>query len=141
MIVSFFEGRVRIRREELKDPSTMDLVMGFIRSQDGIVDTVPNPATGSLLITYDPEKIPTETLLAAAETLEKQLAPAKKKGGRKKSKKGSALSPLAESGLLGVLCGLTVLTGFTNKRAHIIGALLFTGLAAAHVYTRRKRLY
>lgn len=144
MIASFFDGRVRIRRDELKYPAAMELVMGFIRNQDGILDLVPNARTGSLLITYDPEKIPRESLLQAAVTLEKRLGPEKKAKPEKRAKGKKSgvgtLSPFAETSLLAALYGVTALTGFTGKRAHIIGALLFTGLTAAHVYTRRKLL-
>ena len=73
MIASFFDGRIRIQRNELKNPETMDLVMGFIRVQDGVLALVPNLRIGSLVITYDPEKIPRETILEAAVMLEKQF--------------------------------------------------------------------
>lgn len=145
MIASFFDGRVRIRREELREPATMDLVMAFIRSRDGILDLAPNLRTGSLVITYDPEKIPRQTLLEAAEALEKQFGPVKKakpepKSGRKKGRGMRIFSPLEETGMLGVLYGVTLLSGFVSRRAHIVGAVLLTGLTAAHVYTRRKYL-
>lgn len=143
MIASFFDGRVRLQRDELKDPATMELVMGLIRSRDGIRDLVPNSRTGSLVVTYDPEIIPREVLREAAATLEKQLGPGKKKaknrgGGKKLS--DSPFSPLAEACLLAGLHGLTVLTGFAGKRAHIAGAVLLTGLTALHVHNRRKYL-
>lgn len=146
MIASFIDGRVRIRRDELKDPATMELVMGFIRARDGIFDLVPNPRTGSLVVTYDPEIIPRESLLEAAAALEKQLGPMRKPKAKKaaggKGRKGGVgtLSPLAETGLLAGLYGLTLITGFIGKRAHFVGAALFTGLTIAHVYSRRKYL-
>lgn len=146
MIASFFDGRIRIRREELKDPGTMELVTGLIRNQDGILDLEPNPRTGSLLITYDPDRIPRETLLEAAATLEKQFAappPGKKRPARRKKTRRhgiGGLSPLAETGLLGGVYALTLLAGFASKRAHLIGALTLTILAGAHVYNRRKFL-
>jgi len=144
MIVSFFDGRIRIRREELKNPETMDVVATLIRSQDGILELVPNHKTGSLVVVYDPEKVPRETLLDAATTLENQFALVEKKA-KKSTKKlsrkdGKRLSPLAETGLLVGLYSLTLLSGFVSKRVHVLGALLFTGAAAAHVYTRRRLL-
>lgn len=149
MIASFFDGRVRLRCGELKDPAAMDLVMGFIRSQDGIHDLTPNLKTGSLVVTYDPEKIPREALFEAAAALEKKLGHGKKPAaGKRTAKKArtgvvgplAGLSPLAESGLLAALYGLTLVTGFTDKRAHLAGAGLFTALLAAHVYCRKKWL-
>lgn len=141
MIASFFDGRVRIRRDELKDPAAMELIMGFIRSRDGILDLVPNPRTGSLLISYDPEIIPREELFEAAAMLEEQVGSKKSKKSSNRTKRNvSPFSPLAETILLAGLYGLTVLTGFANKRVHIAGAALFTGLAALHVYSRRTYL-
>lgn len=144
MIASFFDGRVRLQRDELKDPATMELVMGLIRSRDGVRDLVPNSRTGSLVVTYDPEIVPREALLEAAATLEKQLGTGKgspKKRVTRKKCSDSPLSPFAETGLLAGLYALTVLTGFVSKRAHIAGAVLFTGLTALHVYNRRKHIY
>lgn len=145
MIASFFDGRVRIRRNELKDPAAMELVMGVIRNRDGILELVPNIRTGSLLITYDPEAISREKLFKAAAALEKQFAakaPRKKPARGKKTRNYGigGLSPLAETGLLGSIYALTLLAGFVSKRAHILGAVALTALTAAHVYNRRSFL-
>ena len=139
MITSFIDGRVRIRRDELKDPDIMDLVMGLVKARDGIIDLVPNPRTGSLLITYDPEIISRETLAQAAETLEKQFG-GKTGAASRSGKRRKKLSPLAETGILAGLYGLTFVTGMVSKRAHIASALLFTALTTAHVYNRRRCL-
>lgn len=139
MIASFIDGRVRIRHGALKDPATMDMVMRLVKARDGILDLVPNPGTGSLLVTYDPEKISRETLIRAAEILEQQLGPAsgKRSPGRRK---GGKLSPLAETGILAGLYGLTVASGLVSKRVHVLSALLFTALTGTHVYNRKNRL-
>ena len=140
MIASFIDGRVRIKREELKNPETMDLVAGVIRSQEGVLELVPNLRTGSLVVTYDPEKIPRETIQETAAMLEKQFGPVKRKEKSPKTIRCRTLSPLAETGLLAGLYSLTLFTGFVDKRAHVALALVFTGLTAAHVYTRRRLL-
>ena len=62
MITSFLDERARIKREELKNPETMDRVAGIARLQDGVFALAPNPRTGSLVVTYDPKKIPRETI-------------------------------------------------------------------------------
>ena len=139
MITSFIDGRVRIRRNELKDPNAMTLVMDIVKAQDGIIDLIPNRRTGSLLILYDPDKIPRERLIQAAETLEKQFGCTTGKPCRCKIRWGN-ISPLAETGILASLYGLTFLTGMISKRTHIVSVLFFTGLAAAHVYNHRRRL-
>ena len=140
MIASFVDGRVRIRREELKNPDTMNLVIDMIRAQDGILELVPNTRTGSLLILYDPEKISRAALMEAAETLEKQFGPIRGEAAPKKRVCGKMLTPLAETGLLSGIYGLTLLSCFASRRLHVLCGLAFTGLAVMHVYTRRRML-
>ena len=140
MIASFFDGRVRIRRDELKNFETMDAVISLIRAQDGVIDLVPNRRTGSLVVTYDPEKIPRETIMDVAAMFEKQFGLEKQEDQPQKSTRRKKLSPLAETGLLAGVYSLTMLSGFVSKRAHVFAALLFTGLAITHVYTRRRLL-
>lgn len=155
MITSFIDGRVRIRAEALRDEGNMALVLAVINAQEGVTEVVSNPRTGSILVHYDPEKIPRETLLEAAAALEQQLAPMAEVGTRKSgssflavlscrgNKKGgriSPLSPLAESALMAGLLLLTVVTGYTNKKSHFLMAASFAGLAGIHMYDRRRCL-
>jgi hypothetical protein len=135
MIVSSIDGRIRIRREALKDPSAVNLALNFMKSRDGVLDFVSNLKTGSLLITYDPKKIPREAFVEIASALEKQLEP---ESGDKRRKR--FLSVRVETGLLSVLYGLALLSGFTGRALHLTCAALLTGLTANHVYQRRKRL-
>jgi len=140
MIVSFFDGRVRIRREELKNPETMDLVAGLIRSQSGILKLFPNLRTGSLVVIYDSEKIPRETIQEIAVMLEKQVGPVTRKEKSPQKARSRTFSPLEETGFLAGFYTLTLLSGFIDKRAHVAFAMLFTGFTAAHVYIRRRLL-
>lgn len=145
MISSFFEGRIRINRPELKNSEVMEMVLGFVRSQEGILTLTPNTRTGSLIITYDPKKIPQETLEQAATLLAQQLDAQKPATSKKSGRRGVPLAPfglslLAETVILASVYGVIALTGFTNPRLHIVGGLLFTGLLADHVYRRRKFL-
>lgn len=156
MITSFIDGRVRIRAKALKDEKNMAMVLTMINAQDGVLEVTPNARTGSVLVLYDPEKISRETLLEAASLLEKQFPPEEKKplkglpdflsaltcrrefgsGG----KRLSPLSPLGESALMTALYLATAVTGFSSKRAHIALGTAFAGLAALHLYDRRRCL-
>ena len=159
MITSFIEGRVRIRDKALRDPAAMETVLSLVRAQDGIGEVTPNPRTGSVLVTYDPEKISREMLLQAAALLEAQLAPAREKEravvkkprfslssllecvgkGRGKGRL-SPFSPVSESALMGGLYLLTAATGFTSRRMHIVLGLGFAAVAGMHLYDRRRCL-
>lgn len=154
MIVSFFDGRIRLRDSALKDPETLLLVQNLISAQDGVQSMSSNPKTGSLLVRYDPAKISREALLEAAAALEEQLAPKRGEptdGQGKRSGwggfgaghcrgKGRMLGRKQETTLLGALYGATVMGGFWNKRVHVASGVLFTFLTIMHVYSRRKLL-
>lgn len=138
MIASFYDGRVRIRHNALKNPELMATVQQMVGGQDGIIETRANPRTGSLLVLYDPNVISREQLLLAAQMLESQTAPA---GGKTGCPKPSwRYMRRTETVLLSTAYGLTVFGGFINTRLHIASGVLFTLLAAKHLYARRRCL-
>lgn len=63
MIVSFCPGRVRLRFRELKDKTTAETASARIRETPGITGVEVNARTGSILIEYDTQVLPTEQLL------------------------------------------------------------------------------
>ena len=67
MIVSFVPGRVRLRFAELKDKTLADTVEKRIKETAGITKAEINTLTGSILIQYDPQILPTEKLIEAGK--------------------------------------------------------------------------
>lgn len=63
MIVSYTEGRVRLRFKELQDPATAVAVEQYIKGIDGIEAVEVKTMTGSILIQYNPAVLPTTILL------------------------------------------------------------------------------
>jgi hypothetical protein len=63
MIVSFCPGRIRLRFRELKDKTLADTAGARIRETAGISKVEINTLTGSILIEYDLQILPTEKLL------------------------------------------------------------------------------
>jgi len=63
VIVSFVPGRIRLRFKELKNPATAEIAKARIGEMPGIANAEINPATGSILIEYDSEALPTEKLM------------------------------------------------------------------------------
>lgn len=167
MIASFIDGRVRIRTAALRNPATLAMVENVIRAREGVRSVQSNPRTGSLLVEYDPEVIPRSALLEAAKALEDQLAPAgaekasdaEKPSGKRRRwgrlwsvggkggnpseicvPSGRIISRRAENLLLGSMYAATLAGGLVNRRAHVGFGVLFTLLAGAHVFARRRCL-
>lgn len=65
-VVSFIDGRVRLRHPALKNREQAELATAFISGVDGVTEARANPMTGSLLVFYDAEKLSREKLLDMA---------------------------------------------------------------------------
>ncbi|MDR3177010.1 MAG: heavy-metal-associated domain-containing protein [Desulfovibrio sp.] len=130
MIASFIDGRIRIRAKALKNAALMSLVTEAISGREGILETRVNLKTGSLLVRYDPSIISPEDLLAAARMLESGTPAATRAKGRDFK---------TETLLLGAAWGITTISGVLNRRLHAAFAILFTALAAKHIYDYRNR--
>ena len=139
MIASFFDGRVRLRDEALKNPEFMARVKDLVGSHKGIREIQDNPRTGSLLICYDPAAISREELLLAAEVFDSEAVTVSKPEKRCRPLP-ALLSKRQEIRLLSALFGLTLLSGFANKGLHIAAGGLLTLLASKHLFDRRRSL-
>ena len=138
MIASFVEGRVRLRADALKDPEKLQLVESMVKSQDGVLSTTANPRTGSLLVEYDPNLIPKETLLLAAQALEKELGLVPEVHKQEK-KQIQLVNPKAEMLLLAGSLGVSLLGGVVSKRLHVAAGAFFLLVCGRHLYSRRRR--
>ena len=63
MITSFIPGRIRFRSPIFQDSDIYSAVFPIIKNLREITSFSYNQKTGSLLVQYDPEKIPVEKLL------------------------------------------------------------------------------
>ena len=66
---SLTPGRARLRHEALRGLAAAEVesLVETVRSMDGITGVTINPRVGSLLVTWDTEKVDAQTLLEAAE--------------------------------------------------------------------------
>ncbi len=62
-IVSFIDGRIRLRHPAMKQAELMQTVLASLEGVEGVTAVQGNPITGSLLIFYDTEQMPRETIL------------------------------------------------------------------------------
>ena len=137
MLASFVDGRVRLRHPALKKPETLALLEQSALSLEGVLTAQGNSRTGSLLVSYDPDKLSRAKLLEIAEQLKMFLpappAPAAKCSPfRRKTRREAALLSSAMS---------TVLVGaFINKRLHMVAGGFLVLACARHLYLRRNRL-
>ena len=63
MITSFFPGRVRLRAPIFKEADLVKEACSILKKSDAINSIENNLVTGSVLIEYEPEKVPMEKLL------------------------------------------------------------------------------
>ncbi len=147
-IVSFIDGRVRLRHPALEQPRFMETVCAFLQGVDGVASVQGNPRTGSLLIFYDPEKLSRGEILdlAAQGAAFLELSPVGK------GKEGSACDKL-EKFFLGrkatklvsrvLLASLLCTLGGTAAGAgtvHKMAGMVFSLACLQHVAAHRKLL-
>jgi hypothetical protein len=63
MITSFFPGRVRLRAPIFKEADLVAKARAILQKSVAVKNIEHNPVTGSVLIEYEPSKVPMETLL------------------------------------------------------------------------------
>ncbi len=156
-IVSFTEGRIRLRHSALRNAALGAEISAFIRSMNGIESVEHKALTGSLLIHYD-ETIITEeeihTLLEQGEGWLNANAPQQEAVAQSVSEKKECCS------FVSMPCGLTqaqkrkifyrgmtatfvatLLTGGVgNKQAHYIAGGAFAALTLAHLWRMRRAI-
>lgn len=71
IISSFFEGRVRLKAPLFKNKEICDEVSKILFSTNGVENITINNITGSMLIEYNPVKIPLLKIKKAAPYFEK----------------------------------------------------------------------
>lgn len=93
-IVSFVDGRVRLRHHALKNPEMAAVAEAAAGGIDGVTSVRVNPVTGSMLLFYDPERISREHLASLADEWSAFLPEdrASEKNGR--SSEGGCVSAL-----------------------------------------------
>jgi len=63
MITSFFPGRVRLRAPIFKEEDLVSQARSILEKSAAVKKIEHNPVTGSVLIEYEPSKVPLEKLL------------------------------------------------------------------------------
>lgn len=153
MIVSFIEGRIRLRNPLLRDANILQQITSLVQNQPGIRQIITNERTGSLLIEYDSTIISHEDLLAARqmfeaflpqeETTEESQDIMDEDEAQVVQKLQHILSQFQgafknDSGVLAVMLLTSALSGYLGfKKWHTVIASGFVAFAARHFMNRR----
>lgn len=131
MIVSTVAGRIRVRSNRLKSARFAESVEKRLRGLEGIADVRTNPAAGSLIVSYDTQRIDTVEL---EDRLEHWCVPPSngaRNGGRGVSRH---LNRATKIGMMATL-GTSIAAGFLgNKKAHIGFGTAFVAFAGMHMF-------
>ncbi len=160
-IVSFTEGRVRLRHPALKDAALGQEISTFLLEMNGILSLEHKALTGSLLIYYDAEHITQEEiyiLLEQGEQWLKENAPqveAPSASVTVQVQKSGAMvwhSPykpltkaqkrkLIHASMISTFMATLISGGVGNKKAHYMAGGAFALLTFAHLWRMRKAIY
>ncbi len=94
MITSFFPGRVRLRAPVFKESDLVEKAMSILKKSDAITHIENNPLTGSVLIEYNPSKVPMEKLVSMQDFFMKLAKEAEHFDGTNREKILSMLDEL-----------------------------------------------
>ncbi len=155
IIVSYTEGRVRLRHVLLKNPVLGAEIISMLNSFPGIENIQHKSLTGSLLINYDPEILNEEAitaLLAQGEEWLKENTPVKEsvsldKNAQKQSfpteKPKKILTKdqkrkIFYGGMITSFMTMLVSGGVGSKKTHYVAGSIFAGLTLMHMWRMRK---
>jgi len=62
MVTSFFPGRIRLRASVFKDPVIIEECLKILKASDAVTNVQNNYTTGSVLLEYNPSKVPMDKL-------------------------------------------------------------------------------
>lgn len=143
-IVSFVDGRVRLRHASLKDKDTADMIRAVVGSVDGVISAETNPATGSLLVYYDPDRLGREQLLELAEQgmafLPEAEGAERKEFSLRKSLFGREADLFVDRVLLASLVCCVGGAAAGMSQLHRVAGGIFTLASLQHIVAHRKAL-
>ncbi len=151
-IVSFTEGRIRLRHPALKDAAIGQEICTFLLEMNGIQSIEHKAITGSLLIHYDAEFISDEEIQVLLSQGEEWL---KENGAKEETPAAASSKPLAlptkltkaqkrkiiHASMISTFMVTLLSGGVGNKKAHYMAGGAFALLTAAHLWRMRKAIY
>lgn len=137
-IVSSLPGRIRLRDNALKHPARARRLADALGALPAVASAEANPATGSLLLRFDPAQCPVESLEARVEALlEAELQSARP---RLPPSTRVRINRAAKYGMLASLGASLALAAAGNKRWHAATGLVFVACLGVHLGVHRRHL-
>ncbi len=96
MITSFFPGRIRLRALIFKEADLVEKAEKILRMSDAVNSVEHNFITGSVLVTYTPEKLPAEKLNSMQDFFMALASEAQHYDGSNKEKISRMIDEIAE---------------------------------------------
>ncbi len=94
MITSFFPGRLRLRAPIFREADLVGKALPIVRKNAAVKNVENNLLTGSVLIEYDPDKVPLQKLLSMQDFFTSLAEEAKNYDGTNRQKILSMLDEL-----------------------------------------------
>ena len=137
-------GRLRLRNCLWHDQEALDAVVRAAGAIDGVERLEPNTKAGSLVVLYDPVRLPPSTLLAKlAPLLDEDEAPAFEPRGAglfALSAFGPTANRAAKIGMLATT-GLTVAALGFSRRTHAAAGWAGLAFLAVHLVHHRRKMW
>ena len=137
-------GRLRLRHCLWREREALDAVIRAAGAIDGVDGLEPNPKAGSLVILYDPARLPPSGLLAKLAPLlgEGEAAAFEPRGAGlfALSALGPAANRAAKIGMLATT-GLTVAALGFSRRTHAAAGWAGLAFLAVHLVHHRRKMW
>lgn len=155
-VVSSIPGRVRLRHAALRDSSRLARLGAVVEGWPGVLSVTMNARTGSLLATYDVDRLPERDCLARCQATFAGLAPepvadsatapdtgAPSPVARPARRSGAPrvrANRLAKQGMLASLAVSMLLAAIGAKRWHIWTGMFFLHALGVHLWVHHRNL-
>lgn len=138
-------GRLRLRDCRWRDAAELEALMRAVRTIDGIRRLEPNLKAGSLVVRYDPVRLPPSSLLAKlAPYLDGEktpdVLPPRSADALALPSTSAEANRIAKIGLLATT-GLTVASLRFNRHLHAAAGWTGLALLAVHLLHHRKKMW
>ena len=134
-IVSAIPGRIRVRLPQLRDAVRLQRLRAALAADADIRDCEINPATGSLLLYYDPAATAPEVMESRIDqAVDAELAAPRPDTPTVRANR------IARRVMLGSLAVSLGYAALGRKRPHILAGGVFLAALAVHLSVHRKRL-
>lgn len=153
LIASSIPGRLRLRDRALRNPARLEDLRRTVARWRGVEVAEANPLAGSLLLRYDPARLPQARIEARIAQLASKSAPVKspaerpapaRHGGTPRAHAGGTLrvrtNRWAKRGMLLSLAISLLLAGAGRKRWHALAGGLFLASLAVHLWAQRRHI-